>query len=1142
MRSANEQKARGLTSSIPHFGFHSTTLLPQTGVVLLRGASRICRRMRLDLQEGAKKQWSKALFLGCILPFVIGLGSIAYSQATTGTLSGRITDPQGAVVPGATVQVLNADTNVAVTTQSNTSGEYVVPFLPPGTYRLVIRKTGFQQIIKSGVTLHIQETIAQDFVLAVGSVSQSVQVTTATPVMQTQSAAVGQVIDNKTISTLPLNGRDYTQLVTLVAGAAPNSYSRASNGFSLNGGVTFQTAILVNGLNNVNYILGTDTSNINALTPSPDAIQEFHVQTGNFSAEYGRSAGGVVSVVIKSGTNELHGDAYDFLRNDKLDANDYFAKRSGLARPPLRRNQFGWTLGGPIIRNHMFFFASYQGTRQASSNSGVVSVPTPEQYQEIQSAQPVSFGSTAIYNPFDVVNGIRQEFQENTIPTKLLDPVGLKIAALYPKPNLPSAVNNYGYNQSVTDNATEIDSRFDAQPSAHDTAFVTYSRGIATLNLSSIFAAPGNGGNFGTYPNRQPIRAWDIGLGETHIFSTSVVNDLRAGYTHNQSDQLPSEPSPLFQQFGINGIPSLPGLNGLPTFSLTGYTGLGNRTFQPNPKLVQITQGTDIASWIHGDHTVKFGGEIMFTHNYAGTSSIARGSFSFNGQFTSQTAGKGRGSALADLLLGQTDTATLSTPLTGRFRSFYYGLFIQDTWKATRSLTVDMGLRYDLQTPLWERDNRMTNFDIFPETSNYGTFVSAKSGNYLNRTFSNLDSTDFAPRLGLAYQLNSKTVIRAGAGVFNGGLGYQDIAHLGTANLPFSVSVSVPTSINAATSDLVLSNGFPSGILVPENTKNPSINSFPANFPMPKVDQWNLSIQRELPNDSSLTVAYVGSSSYDIESDNNLNAPPPGPGALNPRRPFPQYGSNVTALTYGHSTYEALQLTYDWRFYKNLSILSDYTWSKSLDNILTNEDNVGGGAGGPQNPNDTKAEKALSGFDVPFRFVTSIIYQLPVGKGHAFTVHSTVGQAIVSGWEVGGIYTVQHGSPHTPTVSPDPANNGTPARPDRLCNGNLPRGLRTPAKWYNPACFAPAAPYTFGNSARDVIFAPGLANLDFLVDRTFNLWKESRTLEFRSEFFNFTNSAHFGSPDMTVTNAQAGSISSDASPNREIEFALRLRF
>lgn len=1141
MHNQGERKLRrAARGTIRLLASGATTDLSQASTALLPGALRVRCRMRQILRRRHKRQASGTLTFMCMLALIIGVAGRACGQATTGTISGRITDPQGAVVPGATVRVVNADTNVAKTAQTNASGEYAFPFLSPGTYSVVVRKTGFQESIKNGIILHIQEAVAQNFVLALGSVSQSVQVTSAAPVMQTESASVGQVIDNKTISTLPLNGRDYTQLVTLVAGAAPNSYSRASNGFSLNGGETFQTAILVNGLNNVNYILGTDTSNINALTPSPDAIQEFHVQTGNFSAEYGRSSGGVVSVVIKSGTNKIHGDAYDFLRNDKLDANDYFARRSGLARPPLRRNQFGGTVGGPIVPNRMFFFASYQGTRQAGSNSGVVTVPTLQQYQQIQDDQPVSFG-TAVYNPFDVVNGNRQEFPQDTIPTSDFDPVGLKIAALYPKPNLTGVVNNYGYNQAITNNANELDSRFDAQISARDSAFVTYSRGITTLNQASIFASPGNGGAFGTYPNQQPIRAWNMGLGETHIFSSSVVNDLRVGYTHNQSNQIPPESTPLFQQFGINGIPYVPGMTGLPTFTLAAYTGLGDRTFEPNPKLVQITQGSDIVSWLHGNHTIKFGGEMMFTHNYAGTSSSARGSFSFNGQFTSPTAGTGSGSALADLLLGQTDTATLSTPLVGRFRSIYYGMFVQDTWKVTPSLTVDMGLRYDLQTPLWERDNNMSNFDVFPGTPDYGTFVIAKSGSYRDRTFSNLDAADLAPRLGLAYQLNSRTVVRAGAGIFNGGLGYQDIAHLGTANLPFSVSVTVPTATNAATSDLVLADGFPAGILVPTNTKNPSIFSFPATFPMPKVDQWNLTVQREFPGDSSLTVSYVGSSGYDIESDNNLNAPPPGPGPLNPRRPFPQYGQNVTALTYGHSTYEALQVTYDWRFYKGLSVLSDYTWGKSIDNVLTNEDNVGGGAGGPQNPKDTSAEKSLSGFDVPYRFVTSVIYQLPFGKGHAFAARNAVGRAIVGGWEVGGIYTAQHGSPHTPTVSPDPANNGTPARPDRSCNGNLPFGSGTVGKWYNPGCFAPALAYTFGNSGRDVIFAPGIGNLDLLVDRTFRL-HELKTLEFRSEFFNFTNSAHFGVPDMTVTDRQAGTISNDASPNREIEFALRLRF
>lgn len=1081
--------------------------------------------------------------MGCVLSLMIGLAGAVNAQVTTGTISGRISDSQGNVVPGATVQVINADTNVVRATETNAAGEYVFPFLPPGPYRLVIRKTGFQEIIKSGLTLQVQQTIAQNFALTVGSVSQSVQVTGESPVMQTESAAVGQVIDNQTVNTLPLNGRDYTQLVTLAAGAVQNSNARVSNGFSLNGGQTFQAEILLNGLENINRFLGTgSTSTIDAITPSIDAIQEFSVQTGDYGAEYGHSAGGVVSVVIKSGTNQFHGDVFDYLRNDKLDANDYFAKRSGLVRPPLRRNQFGGTLGGPILRNHSFFFVSYQGTRQASSTSGQVTVPTLPLYTAIQAGQAVDFGSTNIYNPFNVVGKDRQQFANNTIPANLFDPVGLKIAQLYPKPNLTTATNNYGYSQTTTTNLDEIDSRFDEQLGSRDNTFVTYSRGTGTLADNPICPPPGNCGSGAGYPLEQPLRAWSIGIGDTHIVSASMVNDVRIGYSHNYTDPDSMATQPLFQQFGLKGIPALPGLNGLPTFTVSSYTGLGDRGSSPNPKLVQITQGTDTFSWIHKKHSIKFGAQVIVTHNYGDTYATNRGSFSFNGQFTSQVPGTGSGSALADLLLGQTDTAAITSVEEGKMRDHYYGYYIQDTWSATPALTLNMGLRYDLQTPPWERDNDMSNFDVIPGSPEIGTFVLAKPGSYLNRTFNNLDKHNFAPRLGIAYQLNSKTVIRAGAGIFYGGLGFQSSATDGFANLPFAVSVSLPSATSAATSDLVLANGFPAGIVNPaNNTAYPSTISYLPDFPMPAVAQWNLTVQRSLSGNSALTVAYVGSSSYDMMSDNNLNAPPPGPGSLNPRRPFQASGANTTAATFGHASYDALQVTYNWRFHRGISVLSDYTYSRAIDNIVNQENNGTSVTTSPQNPNDVNAERAVSILDVPHHLSTSVIYELPFGNPGGLLSRSALARKVVGGWQVGGILNLQHGYPLTPTVSPDPANNGTPARPNRLCNGNLPRGSGTTAKWYNPACFAPAAAYTFGDSGRDVIYSPGIANLDFLVDRRFDM-KEARSLEFRGEFFNFTNSAHFGDPDITTTDPQAGSITSDSSPNREIEVALRFRF
>ncbi|MBV8817107.1 MAG: TonB-dependent receptor, partial [Acidobacteriaceae bacterium] len=581
------------------------------------------------------------------------------------------------------------------------------------------------------------------------------------------------------------------------------------------------------------------------------------------------------------------------------------------------------------------------------------------------------------------------------------------------------------------------------------------------------------------------------------------------------------------------GVPLAPSLNGLPQITLTGFSSLGDRNFNPNPKIVQVGQFNDTASWNHGNHSLKFGGQILLTHDFAGTANNARGSMNFSGQFTSKTPGVGSGSPIADLLLGQTNTAAITTPLIGRLRHRYYGLFINDTWRITTKLTLDFGVRYDLQTPMFERDNRMTNFDLNPQSPTYATLVSAADGGYVKRTFSNLDTNNFAPRLGIAYTLTPKTVVRAAFGIFYGGLGYQDIAHSGAANPPYFLSVSVPSATNALTSAMVLSNGFPAGILTPAHIVNPNLFGVDRNFVMPATDEWNVSVERQLPGKFVITTSYVGNSTSHLMGDDDYNAPPPGPGAVNPRRPFPQYGSVIYQSSYAHSTYHGLQTTVQRRFSNGFSLLTTYTWSHALDNVLNNEDNVGGSM--PQDPHNFRAEKASSGFDVTHKFVTSFIYNIPIGP----LANLAIAKNVLGGWQLGGIFVAQGGHPLTLTVSPNPSNSTTPERPDRVCNGNTSN--RTISQWFQVSCFVAPAPYTYGNASRGVVRGPGIVNLDALVSRNFR-FRERFNLEFRSEFFNLTNSVHFGSPGTTIGAATAGTITSDASPNRQIQFALRLLF
>ncbi len=1061
----------------------------------------------------------------CLLP-----AAAAFAQTDTGTISGTISDPSGGVVTGAQIVARNQNTGLVFRTVSNESGRYVLSALPPGIYELSIMTHGFAKATRPDVVLNVQARLEVPFALQVGDVTEVVEVRAETPLLESRSSSVSQVVDNKTMVTLPLNGRNYSQLATLAPGVTPNQGSRATDGFSINGNRTFQNVFLIDGIDNNNYILGVDTNSTQAIRPSIDAIQEFRLETANYSAEFGRAAGGVISVSIKSGTNEFHGSAFEFLRNDKLDANNFFSNRAGLKRPPLRRNQFGGALGGPIARNRTFFFASYQGTVIREPQTRTTTVP-------IGRMATGEFGATRIFDPLNVVDGVRQPFLNNTIGESRLDSVGRRLAALYPPANQPAAINNFVANIANSADEHQGDGRIDHRISESDNLFVRFSKLDRENTRGSYFAPPGNGGNgFVEFPLIELPKAYSLVLNETHVFSPAIVNEFRAGYTRNASDQLSPSPSPLFEQFGIRGVPLTRGLTGLPTFSLVGFSQVGDRTFAPNPKLTQVRQFIDNLSWVKGSHTLKFGFDMRFLQNFAGTSNTSRGSFTFNGQFTSEIPGRGAGSALADLLLGQTSNATLTTLLQGDFRLRYYGYFFNDTWKANRKLTLHLGLRYELQSPPWEHNNNQSNFDLDPSSVAFGTLAPASGSSIRSRTFVRRDVNNWAPRVGFAYELAPRTVIRGAAGTFYGSFGYLAIAQMPAANVPNFISVSLPTANTAPVSALALANGFPPGLLDPRNVRNPNGVAFLPDWPLPEVYQWNLNVQREFPQNMLLSVAYVGSGSSYLPGIVDVNDPPPGLGAINPRRPFPSFGAVNLNSGFAHATYHSLQNSIEKHFSKGLALLLSYSWAHSIDNSTNGED-ASNGPVIPQNPRNTRAEKAHSAIDVRHRLVGSFIYELPLG-GKA---RSRAARALLGGWQIGGILTASSGVRQSPSLAPSPANTTGPVRPDRLRDGNLPRTQRTIDRWFDPPAFEAPQSARFGNSGRNVLQMPGLALVDAMLGRNFSLRERTR-LELRAEFFNLTNTAQMGRPVLNVILRQAGQITTTSVPNRQMQIGLRLVF
>lgn len=1052
--------------------------------------------------------------------------------AQTAQVTGRVIDSSGAVVNDAQVSLTNLANGLKRETVSNSEGYYTIPLVQPGKYEMKVQRDGFKPVVRSNVVLNVEQVARIDFSLEAGGLSETINITSDAPLLNKETSSVGQVVDNKTVVTLPLNGRNYSQLAVLAPGATPNPGSRTADGFSLNGNRLFQNSFQVDGADNNNYIFGVDTNTTQALRPSVDAIQEFKVETANYSAEYGRASGGVISVAIKSGTNRLHGSAFEFLRNDALDASNFFANRSHLAKPPLRYNQFGGTIGGPIWKNHTFFFFSYQGTRIRRSDTAVVTVPTADQKRGI-------FGSVNIFDPANVVAGVRVQFLNNTIPENRMDAVGRKIAALYPDPNQPGTVNNYASIQSQRDNADQYDVRGDHTFTDRDRVFLRYSRSNRESIASPIFSPPGNGGAFATAPLRVIPKAYSFAGGYTRVFSSSAVNELRINYTQNDSDQLALAERSLYADFGIKGVPQFEGLVGLPTFNVTAYTGLGDRTFAPNPKQAKIYQITDGFSFTKGSHGLKAGGEFWHIRGFAGTSNNARGTFTFNGQYTSRVPGQGTGNAIADLLLGQTSTAALTTRQIVHMRANSFGLYLHDNWKVSPKLTLNLGLRYELTTRYRERDNHHGSFDLNPGSPTYGTVVLARNGDHRSETFSDLDTNNWAPRVGFAWQIDNRTVLRGGGGIFYGGTGYYAVGQTTAASPPFFLSVTFPSATTAARSSLVLSDGFPADALTPARLVNPATGAQLYNYPFPQVFQGNLTIEREVAGGFVASIGYVVNGTQNINGQIDVNAPVPGQGAVNPRRAFPTFGAINLFSGFAHSSYHALQMKVERRFRAGFSLLSSYTWSHAIDNSQDPEDTSVPTI--PQDQFNTNAEKASSAYDLRHRFVTSVIYDLPFGRETGWLSGSKWERAIFGGFQVGGIFVAQTGQFVNPSVQGNPANTTNPTRPNRVADGRLDRGSRTVDRWFDPLAFGVPTAFTYGNSGRNVIEAPGLINLDLLVGRNFAITETVR-LEFRGEFYNFTNTAHFGRPNAVIGSPQAGTITNTSTPNRQIQLGLRLVF
>ncbi|HZO56701.1 MAG TPA: TonB-dependent receptor [Bryobacteraceae bacterium] len=1120
-------------------------------------------------------------------------GGTGRAQSFTASLFGTVTDSTGAGVPNAAIAAINLATNTRNEAKSDVSGKYNMPALTPGTYTIEATASGFKKFVQSNVELAVQQQAKVDLPLQVGELTESVTVENTVSTIETSSATISKGVSNKAILNLPLNSRNIYSLIFLtpgVAGSIGNNYNSMS--YSINGARASMMDTLIDGAT-ASHPTVQGYSGISAF-PSVDAIGEFKVLGANFQAEYGRTAGSVLNVVYKSGTNSFHGTAYEFLRNSKLDANTFYNNTRGVELASFKRSQYGGTLGGPIKKDKTFFMSSYEGLRQRSFSSRTATVPTSlERAGNFTETFAGANNPVLVFDPFTTranpagAGFIRDAFAGNVIPTSRMDRVGANMAKFYPLPNTQGVAftnaNNYYSQGSSALDIDQIDGRVDHNISANQRLFVRYSYRNqdslpAVLWPKELTAAE-------TTQNERN-RMHNGVIDYTMTPSPTTIVSIRGGYARSLY---------YYENLGLGflasslGFPSALDTAGalamFPRTTASGYTNLGNTDNRYNA-FMTYTFASSVTK-LKGAHTLKAGydGRLIQVNNKESRSTS--GDFAFTAGMTQgpnpNTAAANRGNSIASLLLGTGNSGSLIQAFKdAAAQSWYTALYFQDDWRVTNKLTLNLGLRYDLDTPRTERFNRMNYFDVSAQSplSNTAGYSNLTGGLVFvgvdgrPRSQYITDKNNFAPRLGFAYQATKNTTIRGGYGnIF--AISLQQ-AH-GTVG-PFGFRTQTPwvNTIDGITPNNLLSNPFPAGFVAPPGASEGLLTQAGANIQAPVPEtltpysmQWNLNVQRNLPGQVLLEVAYVGTRGLQLSRNDEsglslnqlhpqymalgsqLNQTVPNPffgrglgGVLaNPTisraqslRPYPQFTDVIPLYSTGASAnYHSLQMSFSKRFSRGMQFEGSYTWAKAIQEALRHVDSY-----------NVRQSRSLADYDIAHRFVVSYIYELPFGKGRRFG--SSWGGAanfVLGGWQVNGFTTYQSGTPLQISANNvaglfNPIgianNNGTSGKLDGRIHDRLLR-------YFNPAVFSQPAAFTFGNMANYApdLRSPGIRNWDLSI---FKEWRvmEKATVQFRTEAFNASNTVRFGSPNTTVTSNQFGQISTQANSPRQVQFGLKLLF
>lgn len=1087
-----------------------------------------------------------------LFAFVI-CASAAHAQSVRATILGTITDASGASVPKATVTARQTATGLTRVETTSDSGEYSIQQLPVGLYNITVEQPGFKKSERTNIELRVDDKLRIDIKLDVGQTSETVAVEASTPIINTDSSTMGNVVENKKVTELPLNGRNVLQLNLLVPGVnqgVKGSQNQTQGGsISVNGAREQSNNFLLDGMDNNDLAI-----NQYAVAISTEAIQEFKVQASTYSAEFGRSPGAQINIATKSGTNAIHGVLYEYFRNEKLDAKNFFDRPGKI--PEYKRNQYGASFGGPIKQNKTFYFGNFESARIRQGITKVATEPTAAMKSGNFSALP-----TIIYDPtsLNAVNGVltRNPFAGNIIPSTLLTPQGLAVANLYPDPNGAGASAASGLYTSSPTKVQDFDQftvRLDHRFNDNHSLFVRYSFSKENRfdTFDSFCAGANNVPGFGCNTLNGGQQAI---IDYIWLITPTMVNEARMSFTRVRGGIFQQNAgNDIATKLGIAGTSRNPRDFGVPIFNITGYDRIGEATNLPQDRHDNTFEWSDSLSKTTGRNTMKFGAEIRhFGENFLFDSS-ARGTLGFTPFYTAQAvasasgvvnAVSGTGNAIADLLLGDVNTASVSRSFAGISASTVAGLrqtstnlFAQDDFRVFPNLTVNVGMRWEYNAPTIDKYNHLATFD--PGFPNSKPLPYIRTSTADKQSIYDASKKEFSPRIGFAYTpFGPKTVIRAGYGLF-WDVKLLNVILNSALTAPFLTGYSFSQSTTGVP-NISLANPYAStagGPAIPGTSwvENPFKDGY--------VQQYNFNIQHQLTGSMGLTAGYVGSKGTHLDMAYDANEPNPTASFTQSLRKYPQFASINVRSAGASSNYNALQVSLDKRFSKGLSFLMAYTHSKSLDNSsLWNSTAVA--------VTNFHLERGLSTFDVRDRFVTSYTYDLPFGKGQRFGGNANmIVDTLFGGWQTNGIVSIQGGNPLDSSTGLQLSGTQTGTRPDLTCNPN--DFTHDPAKWFNTACFSTNFLGRYGTAGRNIITGAPTHNFDTSLLKKFSLGKFSgdkqmRYLQFRTELFNLFNHPNFDNPNVTVTSATFGKITSAGvqdtrASSRQIQFALRLVF